>query len=140
EIATALFNMGMIYKDKVEDYAMAVKTFDEFAKRFPDDERRLEAFFQSYMLESKAGNPSKADVYKNKLISEFPNSKYVEVISQPDYFDRMTRMYREQDSLYSITYSAYNASDYKTVKKNAEFVKKNYPLSVLLPKFMFLNA
>ena len=140
EIATALFNMGMIYKDKVEDYAMAVKTFDEFAKRFPDDERRLEAFFQSYMLESKAGNPSKADGYKNKLISEFPNSKYVEVISQPDYFDRMTRMYREQDSLYSITYSAYNTSDYKTVKKNVEFVKKNYPLSALLPKFMFLNA
>lgn len=140
EIATALFNMGMIYKDKVEDYAMAVKTFDEFAKRFPTDERRLETYFQSYMLESKTGNPSKADVYKNKLISEFPNSKYVEVISQPDYFDRMTRMYREQDLLYSITYNAYNASDYKTVKKNAEFVKKNYPLSVLLPKFMFLNA
>ena len=140
EIATALFNMGMIYKDKVEDYAMAVKTFDEFANRFPTDERRLETYFQSYMLESKNGNPTKAEAYKNKLISEFPTSKYVEVISQPDYFDRMTRMYREQDSLYNLTYNAYNTSDFRTVKKNVEFVKKNYPLSTLMPKFMFLNA
>jgi tetratricopeptide (TPR) repeat protein len=62
EIATALFNMGMIYKEKVEDFPMAIKTFDEFARRFPSDERREESYFQSYMLETKSENMAKADV------------------------------------------------------------------------------
>lgn len=140
ELATALFNMGMIYKDKVEDYAKAIETFDEFSRRFPKDERRVETYFQSYMLESKQGNLPKADEYKNLLIANFPQSKYVEVISMPDYFDRMNRMYHEQDSVYNNTYTAYNNSDFKKVKQNVEYIKKNYPLSTLMPKFMFLNA
>ena len=140
EIATALFNMGMIYKEKVEDFPMAIKTFDEFARRFPSDERREESYFQSYMLETKSENMAKADVYRNKLIQEFPKSKYVEVLSQPDYFQRMTKMYREQDSLYIVTYKAYNESKFAEVKKNVDYIRQNYPLSTLMPKFQFLNA
>lgn len=140
EIATALFNMGMIYKEKVEDFPMAIKTFDEFARRFPADKRKVETYFQSYMLETKNGNPVQAEVYRNKLLQEFPDSKYAEVLSQPDYLERMARMYREQDSLYNVTYTAYNASDFRTVKKNTEYIQQNYPLSDLMPKFLFLNA
>ena len=140
EIATALFNMGMIYKEKVEDFPMAIKTFDEFARRFPTDDRREESYFQSYMLETKSENVTKAELYRNKLIQEFPKSKYVEVLSQPDYFQRMTRMYREQDSLYIITYKAYNESNFAEVKKNVNYIQQNYPLSTLMPKFQFLNA
>jgi len=69
------------------------------------------------MLETKNGNPVQAEVYRNKLLQEFPDSKYAEVLSQPDYLERMARMYREQDSLYNVTYTAYNASDFRTVKK-----------------------
>lgn len=140
EIATALYNMGLIYKDKVEDLPLALKTFDEFDRRFPTDERRAETYYYSYMLSSKAGNTTQAESYKAKLIAAFPTSKYVEVVSQPDYFERLNRMYQEQDSLYFATYKAYNASDFKTVKLNTEYVQKTYPLSELLPKFMFLNA
>jgi len=140
ELANALYSMGFIYKDKVEDLPMAIKTFDEFERRFPTDERRVETYYHSYLLQTRLGNSIAADGYKAKLIANFPNSKYVEVISQPDYFERLNRMYEVQDSLYFATYKAYNTSDFKTVKANAEFIQKTYPLSTLLPKFMFLNA
>lgn len=140
EIATALFNMGIIYKDKVEDYPMAIKTFQEFVRRFPGDERVVDAYFQSYMLETKREHTVEADYYRNKLISEFPESKYVEILSQPDYFARMSRMYQEQDSIYALVYAAYNRSDFTSVKKQVGYVKQNYPLSALMPKFMFLEA
>lgn len=140
ELATALFNMGVIYKEKVEDYPMAIKTFEEFEKRFPADPRQEEAYFQCYMMETKSGNASGADVYKNKIIAQFPKSKYAEVLSQPDYVNRMARMYAEQDSLYTVAYTAYNASKFADVIQNAEYVEKNYPLSSLLPKFQFLKA
>jgi tetratricopeptide (TPR) repeat protein len=140
ELANALYNMGFIYKDKVEDLPMAIKTFDEFERRFPTDERRVETYYYSYLLQTRLENAAAAESYKAKLIANFPNSKYVEVISQPDYFERLNRMYEVQDSLYFATYKAYNASDFKTVKSNSEYIQKTYPLSTLLPKFLFLNA
>ncbi len=140
ELANALYNMGFIYKDKVEDLPMALKTFDEFERRFPIDERRVETYYYSYLLQTRLENTAAAEGYKAKLIADFPNSKYVEVISQPDYLDRLNRMYEVQDSLYFATYKAYNASDFKAVKSNSEYIQKTYPLSTLLPKFLFLNA
>ena len=49
-------------------------------------------------------------------------------------------MIQQQDSLYRITYDAYNRSDFATVKHQVEFIKTEYPLSTLIPKFLFLEA
>ncbi len=140
DIATALFAMGQIYKDKIEDYPLAISTFKEFIRRFSTDERVPDAYFQMYLIEIKNGNQSEADFYRNKLIMDFPKSKYYEILSQPDYANRMERMYHEQDSVYNLTYKAYNANDFNSVFKNVDYIRKNYPFSTLMPKFLFLNA
>jgi tetratricopeptide (TPR) repeat protein len=140
EIANALFAMGHIYKDKIEDYPMAISTFEEFGRRFRNDVRVPDAYFNLYMIHTKLANQSDANLYRSKLITEFPDSKYQKILSQPDYAERMERMYREQDSIYNLTYIAYNKSDFATVYNHVEYIQKNYPLSSLMPKFLFLNA
>ncbi|MDD3320035.1 MAG: hypothetical protein PHS59_01165 [Paludibacter sp.] len=140
EIASALFAMGQIYKDKIEDFPMAIKTFEEFYTRFGNDERKPESYFQIYLIQTKLGNTAEADIYRTKLINEFPDSKYKMILSQPDYAERLERMNIVQDSIYSLTYNAYNKSDFKTVYNYVADIRKNYPLSTLMPKFMFLNA
>jgi tetratricopeptide (TPR) repeat protein len=140
EIATALFSMGEIYKDKIEDYPMAISTFNEFISRFGSDERVPDAYFYLYMIQSKQGNQTEAERYRTKLITDYPNTKYNKILSQPDYNERLERMYHEQDSVYSLTYKAYNASDFETVFKNVAYIQKNFPLASLMPKFLFLNA
>ena len=140
DIATALFSMGQIYKDKIEDIPMATTTFEEFIRRFGTDKRVPDAYFQMYIMETKEGNTAEANLYRTKLISEFPDSKYQKILSEPDYTARLERMYREQDSIYSLTYKAYNENDFQTVFKHVDYIQKNYPLSTLMPKFLFLNA
>jgi hypothetical protein len=46
----------------------------------------------------------------------------------------------EQDSLYEQTYNAYCQSLFEQVKTNTSYAKTNYPLSPLMPRFLFLNA
>jgi tetratricopeptide (TPR) repeat protein len=140
DIATALFAMGQIYKDKIEDIPMSISTFEEFIRRFKTDKRVADAYFDIYLMQTKNGNQAEADLYRMKLIAEFPGSKYQKVLSQPDYSARLERMYSEQDSIYNLTYKAYNQSDYKTVYKQIAYIKQNFPLSTLMPKFLFLNA
>lgn len=140
EIADALFSMGMIYKDKVEDYPMAIRTFDDFVKRFPADKRVEDAYYQSYIVSTRLSDETAAQQYKTMLLTQFPKSKYAEILSQPNYGGRMQEMIRTQDSLYRVTYDAYNRSDFATVRKQVEFMKAEYPLSTLMPKFLFLEA
>ncbi|NDP20854.1 MAG: tetratricopeptide repeat protein [Paludibacter sp.] len=140
EIATALFSMGQIYKDKIEDFPMAISTFNEFIRRFGDNELVPDAYFNLYMIQTKLNNESDANLYRTKLINEFPNSKYYKILSQPDYIERFEKMLSEQDSIYNLTYIAYNKSDFLTVFNHVEYIQKNYPLSTLMPKFLFLNA
>lgn len=61
-------------------------------------------------------------------------------MSQPDYFDRLRRMAVEQDSLYEQTYRAYTTSQFATVKANTTYAEEHYPLTPLMPRFLFLNA
>jgi len=140
ETATALYNIGLIYADKIEDLPLAIKAFQEFFRRYPSDARVADTYYKSYMIELKLENQSEAQLYRNKLITEFPKSEYAIILSQPDYAKRMASMYSEQDSIYSCTYKAYNGSKFDSVFLNVEYIKKNYPLSTLLPKFLFLNA
>jgi len=74
------------------------------------------------------------------LLTQYPNSQYSKVVSQPDYFERLQIMYSEQDKLYAETYKAYNINDFATVKANTKMFAEKFPLSDLLPKFLFLNA
>jgi len=140
DIGNALFNMGLIYKDKIEDIPMAISTFKKLTERFPKDERVADAYFYIYLMQSKSGNQSDAEVYRTRIIEQFPNSKYKMLLSQSDYAERQERMYREQDSIYSLTYKAFNESNFPMVFKNVDYVRQNYPTSTLMPKFLFLNA
>ena len=140
ETATALYNIGLIYKEKIEDFPLAIKAFQEFARRFPVDTRVPDAYYNNYTMQSKLENQPEAQLYRNKLITEFPKSEYALMLSQPDYAKRMAAMYSEQDSIYSRTYKAYNDNKFDIVFQNVDYIKKNYPLSTLMPKFLFLNA
>lgn len=140
QIASALFAMGQIYKDKIEDTPLAISTFENFIQLFSSDERVPDAYFQLYLMEIKNGNQDQAEVYRQKLLTQYPHSKYHDALVQPNYVQRLEEMYHEQDSIYSLTYQAYNQNDFKTVFKNVQFIQKNDPLSTLMPKFLFLNA
>lgn len=139
-IATALFTMGQIYKDKIEDIPMSINTFEKFIDRFKSDRRVPNAYFNIYLMQSKIGNKTEVELYRSKIINEYPNTKYQKILSEPNYNERLERMNQEQDSIYDLTYKAYNESDFKTVFKQVNFIKQNYPLSTLMPKFLFLNA
>ena len=71
---------------------------------------------------------------------QFPQSQEATIVSQPDYFERLRKMSVEQDSLYESTYYSYRDNNFAAVKANKEYAEENYPLTPLMPRFLFLNA
>jgi hypothetical protein len=139
-IEDGLFHMGMIYKDKLEDMNLSVGTFEELDRRFPDNEYRLEYYYQIYLMALRYKDAELAAKYKDRLLALFPESDYAVAISDPDFEYNIRMMDSIQDSLYEQTYDHFLAEDTVAVRRNYEEVVAKYPLSKLMPKFMFLNA
>ena len=139
-IANALYNLVYIYRDEVGNQALSDETFRDFCRRFPNDPRLKDLYYMQYLTALKDNQSVAAEQYKNDILRLFPESQEAYIVSQPDYFDRLQRMAMEQDSIYESTYNAYRKSQYQTVKTNKQYVEENYPLSPLMPRFLFLNA
>lgn len=139
-IEDGLYNMAMIYKDKLEDIPLSVEAFEELERRFPEHTHRLESFYQVYLMALRTGNTALAAAYKTKLTAAFPESDYAIAIADPNYEYNIRMMDVVQDSVYQSTYAAYLNEDTVSVRRNFREVSARYPLATLLPKFMFLDA
>lgn len=139
-IEDGLYNMAMIYKDKLEDIPLATEAFEELERRFPKHSHLLESYYQVYLMALRSGNQVLATTYKNKLVTTFPESDYAIAIADPNYEYNIRMMDKVQDSIYQATYASYLAEDTVTVRRNYRDVSAKYPLADLLPKFMFLRS
>ena len=140
QIAVALYNMVYIYRDRVGDQELSDETFREFCKRFPNHELLVDLYYMQYLTALKTNDMLVAEQYRQDIIRLFPGTNEAYIVSQPDYFNKLRRMSIEQDSLYEQTYTAYTQNQFAQVKENKTYAETNYPLSPLMPRFLFLNA
>ena len=139
-IIDGLYNEAMIYKDKLEDMPLAIEAFETLERRFPDNEHRLESYYQLYLMALRTGNAVLAAEYQNKLMRTFPESDYAVAVADPNYAENIRKMDVVQDSIYESTYDLYLAGDTSAVRRSYAYVSEKYPLATLMPKFMFLDA
>ena len=136
----ALFNAGIIYKDKLEDFALAEKTLERLNMQFPDYERTDEVYYNMYLMYSRWKRWDVAEKYRQLLITDFPYSDYTLTVNDADYAENAIHGKHLEDSLYAATYTAYMRGALSEVKANAALSGEKYPLGAHRPKFMFLNA
>ena len=139
-IEDGLFNMGVVYKDRLEDASLALETFETLDTRFPENENKLMAYYHTYLIYLREGNREMANLYKQKIRSTFPESEYAIAMADPDYERNLRMMDIIPDSLYRDTYDAYLNGKVSTVRENYELITTKYNQTKLMPKFMFLNA
>ncbi|MDR1562511.1 MAG: hypothetical protein LBS54_05435 [Dysgonamonadaceae bacterium] len=139
-IQDGLYNMGVIYKDILEDYSLAIETLDSLNIRFPENETKLDAYHHIYLIYWKLGDMAMADIYKQKIRAEFPDSELAIAMADPDYEYNQKMMNVIQDSLYSQTFAAYEEGNISQIRLNYDTFSAKYTQSALMPKFMFLNA
>ena len=147
EVATAhqiieegLYNEGVIIHEKLENLPLAIRTFEDMERRYPESVHLLDTYYAIYLMYQRMGLPDMAEVYRQKLMTVFPESAYGIAVADPNYMETLREMAAGQDSLYVETYGAYLRSASDTVHQAYYFVHDRWPLSKLMPKFLFLHA
>lgn len=139
-IQEGLYNSGLILKDKLEDFKAATSEWDKLMSRYPDNVYRLDVYYNEYFMNMRLGDIGRAEHYRQLILSEFPDSKYAAAMADPNFIENLRAMERRQEELYEQAYEDYLADRNAAVHRAYEQMEKEFPMSPLIPKFMFLNA
>jgi len=139
-IQEGLYNMGIILKDKMEDYDAAAYEFNELLRRYPDNTYRLDVYYNMYMMYMRNGQATDAEPYRDSIITQFADSKYGQAMQDPNYLENLKNMQVDQERMYEEAYANYLANNNQAVHEAYAEMMRKYPLSKIMPKFMFIDA
>lgn len=139
-IQEGLYNMGIILKDKMEDYDAAAYEFNQLLRDYPDNTYRLDVYYNMYMMYMRNGQEVDAEPYRDSILTHFPDSKYGQAMLDPNYLDNLKNMNRDQENMYEAAYANYLANNHSAVHEAYAEMMRKYPLSKIMPKFMFIDA
>lgn len=139
-IQEGLYNMGLILKDKLEDFGAARKEFETLLTRYPDNVYRLDVYYNMYLMAARSDDREGMDRWRDLIIADFPESPYGKAMRDPAYFDRLKQMNAMQQKYYDEAYADYLADRNGDVHRITQMMQTEYPLSPILPKFVFIDA
>ena len=139
-VQEGLFNMGLILKDKLEDFPAARKEFTELEDRYPDNIYRLDVYYNMYLMAVRDNDAAQAERWRQKILSEFPDSPYGIAMADADYFNKLREMHLRQEDLYQEVYDAYLENRNERVHQLTKQMEDEFPLSPIMPKFVFIDA
>jgi tetratricopeptide (TPR) repeat protein len=140
KLTEALYNAGLIYKERLLDNDQAAKTFHKLVDDYEVGEYTLPALYQLYRIYTTENNTSKAEPIKERILSEFANTDYARLIINPDYKkEEEAAKLRDSDG-YNEVYMMYRRKMYSGVIEASNNVIENQPDNYFLSKYYLLKA
>ncbi|MDE5813044.1 MAG: tetratricopeptide repeat protein, partial [Muribaculaceae bacterium] len=139
-IQEGVYNMGVILKDKLEDFPAARKEFEKLLTDYPDNVYRLDVYYNMYLMAARSGDSAGMDRWRVLIMTDFPDSPYGKAMSDSDYFERLKRMHEVEQQMYADAYSDYLSDRNQEVHSITKKMEAEYPLSAIMPKFVFIDA
>lgn len=132
----AYYQLGLIYKEKFKEYKLAANRLETLLKNKPEERLILPAKYNLYKI-YEIIDPAKAATMKDQILSEYPESRYAEIIKNP------TEVLADEDNPESVYKSVYNeVQEGKLRESYPALVQKvdEYVGDDALPKFEMLKA
>lgn len=139
-IREGLYDMGVILKDKMEDFPAAREQFNTLNTRYPDNTYRLDAYFNMYLMYARENDIAGMERMRSLILSDFPDSKEGIALRDPAYIDNLRLMESQQNELYDRALQAYFENRNPDVHAAYDDISERFPMSKLMPRFMFLHA
>ena len=139
-LVEGLYGAAIIYKDRMDNFPLAERTFQRILLNFPDFQKMDEIYYNMFQLYSRMERRDDAEDYKQRLIAEYPDNEHGKLIADPDFEFKGRYGKQIEDSVYQDTYDAFKFSDYHTVIRNSQEMAEEYPEGANRARFMFLAA
>ncbi len=139
-IVNGLMGVGDIARSKLHDFGLAVDSYQQVVDNYGGSSSVLDALYKLHLVFRQLGDVEMSNSYKQRLVSEFPDSEYTAMLTDPDYEKVMSNFGVLETQHYHNTYEAYQNGDVRSVRDGYERSKRLFGNGVLMPKFKLLNA
>jgi tetratricopeptide (TPR) repeat protein len=140
KIQYAYYDIGVIYKEKLQELQRSIDAFEELLRRYPKGLFPTETYYQLYRLYTQQGNTAKANEYKNRLLREYPDSEYAKMLSDPDYLKKLEILKGQIAQTYDRSFGNYANGEHELVIAAADSILRHHKDDKLRPKFALLRA
>jgi tetratricopeptide (TPR) repeat protein len=138
QTSEANYQLGLIYKEKFQEYPLAVNRLKRFLDENPVEKFKLPAQYHLYQSYEAMGD-TKASVYKNKIISNYPDSRYAQLLTnQLVSHDGDSAL--SPEGHYEKVYCEFEYGHYQTVFDQCTEAVMTYEGEPIQPKFELLKA
>ena len=139
-ISDALYNSGVIFKDKLDNLNLSEKALTRLIRQYPGYEHKDDAFYHLFLLYSRKGQSALAETFVDSLKADYPKSQWTILLSDPNYVVNARYGVQMEDSLYASTYDAFKADKYQIVDANVRLSETRFPQGANRDKFIFIGA
>ena len=134
----ATFELGKIYKFRLNEPKNAISTLDNFISSFPKSSHEPEALYLLALLNEE--NPSGKETYRKRLMKDYEDSYFARLLNRTSTETLSTGKESESQKLYAEAYEYYAQNNFTDALSFVETGLKQYPNSQIEDKFVFLKA
>ena len=139
-IKDGLYHAGIIFKDKLDNLNLCERYLKRLTGDYPDYEHNDDVWYHLFLLYSRQGRTTEADRCLAMLQSDFPESRWTTLLSDPNFAENQRFGVHIEDSLYAATYEAFKTDRHEEVKGNTQLSETRFPLGQHRPKFLFIEG
>lgn len=132
----AYYQLGYIYKEKFKEYKLAASKLEQLLENKPEERLVLPSMYNLFKI-YEIIDKDKAEAMKNRIIAEYPNSRYAQILSNPN---GATKTEGTPEEKYASLYDLYSKNKLFEVLDQVNVALDQYQGEEISPKLDLLKA
>lgn len=138
KLEEALYKLGKLYKLQLNQPADAIQTFEELLTRYPNTPQKPEVYYLLHLTNEQLG---KTTSWREKLISEFPNTSYARLANRSNRSEQPNSGTESMAiKTYSEIYNLYKSGNHTEALARAESALTAYAGTQIEDKIALLRT
>lgn len=134
----AYYQLGLIYKEKFKEYELAKNKLQDLLESNPEERLILPSKYNLLKIYELLGNNDEANIVKNDIILNYPESRYATILSNPELASAKDE--NSPESLYEVLYAKLENQAYDEVISQSEEYITLFDGEPIVPKLELLKA
>lgn len=130
----AYYQLGLIYKEKFKEYALASDKLEQLLRNNPEEKLILPSMYNLYKI-YQITDPAKAEKIKSDITNNYPGSRYAQILNNVNSDDIPS-----PDKEYQKWYKLFQEEKFDVVLDNIDNLINQYSGDEIISKFELLKA
>lgn len=134
----AYYQLAIIYKEKFKEYELSKDKFKQLLASNPEEKYIIPSKYNLYKIYELLGEASEAEIVKNEIIASYPESRYAQILSNPELAS--SEDFESPENVYNKLYKQFEEQNYQAVINECDKYITVFDGDPMVPKFELLKV